>query len=302
MDGKIDNVVCAIVVTYNPDIANLSKLLSQVDREADFYVLDNGSRENFRFIELIKEFKRCREIVLLPDNLGLARALNIGLDKVMAEGYRLVLLFDQDSRLGDQYVARMLSSYEEASGLADGKIAVLGPRIVHPQTRRQMKFKLFNRIFNRKDVPFGNSRHYFQADFLITSGSLLALEAVREIGTMKESYFIDNLDLEWCFRARSRGFELVGTDNAALYHVIGERSANPLVRSGLMAEHSPARTYYSSRNRVHLYGVSYSPWGWKIRDAVRFALKAVWLLIFSRHRGQYWRNISAGIRDAGSLG
>ena len=116
-----------------------------------------------------------------------------------------------------------------------------------------------------------------------------------------DSYFIDNVDLEWCFRAKSKGLELVGTDNVALYHAIGERSANPLVRSGIVTQHNPARTYYSSRNRIHLYGISYSPWGWKIRDAVRFAIKASWLLIFSRQRKQYWQNISAGIRDARTL-
>ena len=47
---------------------------------------------------------------------------------------------------------------------------------------------------------------------------------------MKESYFIDNIDLEWCFRAKSLGFDLVGTDAAVLYHAIGERSSNPLVK------------------------------------------------------------------------
>lgn len=299
--GKIESDVCAIIVTYNPDIVALFTLLGQLDKEVDFYVIDNGSREFSRDYKVIKNFRRCRSLILLPENVGLACALNIGIEKVMAEGYRFALLFDQDSRLCDQYVARILSSYVEASGFTDKRIGALGPRIIHPQTQRQMKFKLFNRFFFRSDVPFGNSRHYFQADFLITSGSLLPLEAVREIGGMKESYFIDNLDLEWCFRARSKGFKLVGTNNVMLYHVIGERSANPLVRSGLILEHSPERTYYSSRNRVHLYGVSYSPWGWKIRDVVRFTLKAIWLLIFSCRRKQYWRNISVGIRDARTL-
>lgn len=302
MDKTADNIVCAIVVTYNPDIAVLSKLLGQIDREADFYVVDNGSQKILQYCELIKTYKRCRSLIRLPENVGLARALNIGLDKVIAKGYQFALLFDQDSSLGDLYVNRMLSAHGEASGLMRKKIAALGPRIINPQTRRQMKFKLFSRIFHRSDVPFGNSKHYFQADFLITSGSLLALEMLQETGNMKDSYFIDNVDLEWCFRAKSKGLELVGTDNVALYHAIGERSANPLVRSGTVAQHNPARTYYSSRNRIHLYGVFYSPWGWKIRDAVRFAIKASWLLIFSRQRKQYWQNISAGIRDARTLG
>jgi rhamnosyltransferase len=166
---------------------------------------------------------------------------------------------------------------------------------------RQTPFKLFNRLMLRSDRAFKGSSTHFMADFLITSGTLLALKHVAAIGDMKESYFIDNVDLEWCFRAKSLGFELIGTDSAVLYHAIGERSQNPLVRAGIMAQHNPARTYYSSRNRTHLYGTKYSPMGWKLRDRTRFLIKAAWLLVSSHNRRQYWQNIRSGIRDAKSL-
>ena len=115
---------------------------------------------------------------------------------------------------------------------------------------------------------------------------------------MKESYFIDNVDLEWCFRAKSKGYELVGTDAAILYHAIGERSSNPFVRAGIIAQHSPQRSYFSSRNRVHLYGMNYSPTGWKYRDIIRFIIKTIWLLITSPDRKEYCKNIFLGIKDA----
>jgi rhamnosyltransferase len=216
-------------------------------------------------------------------------------------GYEFAFLFDQDSSLCDLYVSRMLHAFQEVSALTSSPVAALGPRIINPQTRRQTPFKLFNRLILRSDRHFQQSRHYFQADFLITSGTLLLLSNLIDIGNMKASYFIDNVDLEWCFRARSLGYELAGTDQAVLYHAIGERSSSPLVRRGLIAQHNPSRTYYSSRNRMHLYRASYSPWGWKLRDCVRFFLKASWLLIVSAQRRQYWKNISAGIRDARML-
>lgn len=127
------------------------------------------------------------------------------------------------------------------------------------------------------------------------------LKHIKEIGGMKENYFIDNVDLEWCFRAKSLGFDLIGTDAAVLYHSIGERSLSPLVRAGLMAQHNPSRTYYSSRNRTHLYTVNYSPIGWKLRDIVRFFIKSTWLVLASQDRKSYWHNIRLGIRDAKTL-
>ena len=292
---------CAIVVTFNPDITALLKLLGQLNRETDFVVVDNGSGKIRQFAESIEVYEHCRKLEQLPGNIGLAAALNLGLDYARNNGYEFALLFDQDSSLCDLYVSRLLQAYQEASGLTERKIAAIGPRIINPQTRSQTSFKLFSLVFSRSDRPFAGSRQYFEADFLITSGTLLPVSALDDVGPMKASYFIDNVDMEWCFRAKSRGFELVGTDQAVIYHAIGERSTNPLVRRGLMAQHNPARSYYSSRNRVHLYSQDYSPLGWKLRDLPRFFLKVCWLLISSPERGQYWRNITAGIRDARTL-
>ena len=292
---------CAIVVTFNPEVPALLKLLGQLNKETDFIVVDNGSEKITQFEESVNIYSRCLQLIRLPENVGLAEALNIGIKETLARDYDFVFLFDQDSSLCDLYVERMLSAYNDVTALTSSKIAGLGPRIINPQTRQQTKFKLFNRVILRSDRFFCDSRQHYQADFLITSGTLLPLKYLAEIGLMKASYFIDNVDLEWCFRARSKGFELVGTDQAVLYHAIGERSDSPLVLKGVIAQHNPSRTYYSSRNRIHLYSVSYSPWGWKLRDCFRFFLKASWLFLSSPDRKLYWKNITAGIRDARSL-
>lgn len=292
---------CAVVVTYQPDITALLKLLGQLNKETDFLVIDNGSDDIQRLAQSITVYKRCKELIRLDDNEGLARALNIGIQWARDKGCDYVFLFDQDSSLCDLFVNRMVNACREADQFSEKGIAAVGPRIINPQTMRQTPFKLFNRLLLRTDRLFAGCDSHYVADFLITSGTLLVLKHLDAIGPMKESYFIDNVDLEWCFRAKSLGYDLIGTDDAVLYHAIGERSLNPLVRAGIMAQHNPARTYYSSRNRIHLYGVGYSPLGWKLRDVVRFAIKASWLLISSHDRRQYWQNIRSGIRDAKSL-
>ncbi|GJM11777.1 MAG: rhamnosyltransferase [Pseudohongiella sp.] len=292
---------CAVVVTYNPDITALLKLVSQLNKETDFLVIDNGSASIDELAASITVYKRCIELVRLTENEGLAKALNRGISWAQSSGYDYVFLFDQDSSLCDLFIARMVEAHKDASRFSEKGIAAIGPRIINPQTMRQTPFKLFSKIFWRSDRSFANQEKHFIADFLITSGSLVSLKTIEEIGDMKESYFIDNVDLEWCFRAKSLGFDLVGTDAAVLYHAIGERSANPLVKAGLLAQHNPLRTYYSSRNRIHLYGASYSPLGWKLRDMIRFTLKASWLLISSGQRRQYFENIRSGIRDAKTL-
>lgn len=301
MNAALAENSCAVVVTYQPDITALLKLLGQLNKETDFIVIDNGSPNIEKLAESIIVYERCAELIRLPENEGLAIALNMGIAWAKDNERDFVFLFDQDSSLCDLFISRMIDAYNSAKEFSKKGIAAVGPRIINPQSMRQTPFKLFNRIFLRSDRLFGGSEGHFIADFLITSGSLIALENLTEIGVMKEAYFIDNLDLEWCFRAKSMGYDLIGTDAAVLYHAIGERSASPLVRAGIMAQHNPSRTYYSSRNRVHLYSVDYSPLGWKLRDRVRFFIKAAWLLLSSADRKLYWHNIRSGIRDAKTL-
>ena len=291
----------AIVVTYNPDITALLKLLGQLNKETDFIVIDNGSPEIERLAESITVYERCSDLIRLDDNEGLAKALNLGVTEALKQGGEYIFLFDQDSSLCDLFVERMISAYSDAEQRSETNIAAVGPRIINPQTMRQTPFKVFNRLMLRSDRRYANSESHYIADFLITSGTLLIARHLQTIGTMKESYFIANVDLEWCFRAKSMGFDLIGTDQAVLYHAIGERSLSPLVRAGIMAQHNPSRTYYSSRNRTRLYSVDYSPIGWKIRDRIRFLIKASWLILSSNDRKQYWQNIRTGIRDAKSL-
>jgi rhamnosyltransferase len=289
------------VVTHYPGLKDLLGLLNELNRETDFLVIDNGSPQADQYRASILTCNRCVGFLQLPENIGLAEALNKGLQEVRKRNYRFAFLFDQDSRPGDAFVNNMLAAFARAETLAEGRLAALGPRIINHRNQRQTPFKLFNRLLRRSDQPFHGASGLFQADFLITSGTLLPLACLEQTGDMKASYFIDNIDLEWCFRARMRGYELAGTSDAVLYHAIGEPSNNPLVRRGLMAQHKPARTYYSSRNRVHLYRQHYAPLGWKLRDIPRFFLKAVWLILTSTERRQYWRNISAGIRDSRNL-
>ena len=259
----------AIVVTYKPELTALLKLLGQLNKETDFIVIDNGSPQIDKLAKSITVYERCQQLLRLEKNEGLAKALNIGIELGRELNYDYIFLFDQDSSLCDLFIERMIDSYNDAEQYSESGIAAVGPRIVNPQTMRQTPFKLFNRFILRSNRHFANSKSHFVADFLITSGTLILTKHLGIIGDMKESYFIDNVDLEWCFRAKSLGFDLIGTDGAVLYHAIGERSMSPLVRAGIMAQHNPSRTYYSSRNRTHLYGLKYSPLGWKIRESIR---------------------------------
>lgn len=292
--------VCALVVTWQPDLDVLQSLLMQLTAQAcDVIVIDNGSANADQLDSVVSSQS---DVTLLrwPDNRGLATAMNAGLQLAREGDHELVFLFDQDSALTAGFCAGMLAAWRQAQAVSSLPVAAVGPRLQDPDSQRRTPFRLF-RCWGRSDQPVAGAADLFHADFLISSGCLLSQTALRRIGPMKDSYFIDNIDLEWCFRARAKGYALLGTDTATLLHAIGEPSSDPLVKAGWMVQHSPLRSYYSTRNRLHLYRQPYAPLNWKLRDCVRFTLKSLWLLLSSPQRREYWRQIRRGVHDAGKL-
>lgn len=295
------NSPCAIIVSFEPDIKVLLALVAQIAAQADFILVDNASSNSADFLAQVQAASRCRSVHSLDTNIGLAAAMNIGLTEAAASGYGFAVLFDQDSQVPVSFFMDMQESYAEATQLCGTPVAAMGPRIVSPRNNKAMPFKLFSRLFNRSDREFAGSAHILYAEFLISSGCLINLTHLSTIGLMRESYFIDNIDLEWCFRAIAKGFLVLGTTKAVLHHSIGVEDDNAWVKAGLIVSHSPLRSFYSTRNRFALYRETYAPLGWKLRDFPRFLLKTLWLLLFSSQRGEYLHNIRRGLADSARL-
>ena len=99
---------CAIIVTYNPDITALLKLIGQLKKETDFIIVDNGTLDIPYIEESINVYSQCREIICLNKNEGLAKALNIGINWCLTNDYEFAFLFDQDSSLCDLFINCLL--------------------------------------------------------------------------------------------------------------------------------------------------------------------------------------------------
>lgn len=295
----------AVVVSWQPDIKVLGELLAKlVAQQCQVVIIDNGSSNVEALNQLIAAISHGTPnpitLISWPDNRGLATALNEGLRQAQQKGCELAFLFDQDSRISASFCDAMTQAWQKAVAVSPQPVAAIGPRLQDPQTGRKTPFRKFS-LWQRTDRQVSMATDLYDTDFIISSGTLLSLPALKAIGYMKDEYFIDNIDLEWCFRARANGYSLYGTDATCLFHRIGEPSKNPLVNAGIMVKHSPLRSYYSTRNRLHLRRQAYAPLDWKMRDMLRFTVKTLWLILFSGQGGDYRREIMRGIRDARTL-
>lgn len=114
---------------------------------------------------------------------------------------------------------------------------------------------------------------------------------------MDSGLFIDNVDLDWCFRARDRGFELYGVADARMQHLIGDSRSTLLGGLASVAHHSPDRLYFIMRNRVELYRRPHTPKAWIAQDLPRVLVKLVVFGLVLGPRVQNLRSMLRGLLD-----
>ncbi len=120
-DQPIDGTdVCAIVVTYGPDTAFPARLRNVAPQVGMTVIVDNGSSEAERGMLQEAASDPNIDLILNGGNLGLARALNIGVQRAAALGYSWVLLLDQDTRVELDMVRTLSAIHASASYLAVG--------------------------------------------------------------------------------------------------------------------------------------------------------------------------------------
>ncbi|MBS0432892.1 MAG: glycosyltransferase family 2 protein, partial [Proteobacteria bacterium] len=233
--------------------------------------------------------------VLLPQatNLGLAAAFNAGIAWARAHGFHHVLLLDQDSRPADAMVRELLQALAALS--AREKIAAVGPRYRDEQESRDAPFVRIRFPFNRKLYCGDGCPETVRCDFLISSGSLIPLDVLDDVGGMDDALFIDNVDLEWCFRARAAGYSLYGACAARMAHRLGDaRRRLPGLPRGVIV-HAPRRLFFIMRNRLLLYRRAATPGAWIAQDVPRVFVKFLLFSVFIGPRRRHLRAMLAGL-------
>jgi rhamnosyltransferase len=285
MNTNLDINICSVVVLFKPK-NNFLNYLKQQTKNFKMVIIVNNSPEISTELFQLERVK----IINNSKNLGLAAALNIGVNKAIASGYEMVALFDQDTFIKDDFSKKMLLNYSLLKNYKN--IALFAPMYFDLNTREENKhinFKYLNLIRTKAD----KSKLYHLPDYVITSGSIISTTAYRKIGPFNNELFIDFIDIEWCLRARKKMFKIIAFNNIIINHNLGDYSKKIFNKSYPI--HSPIRMYYYFRNSIYLYKKNYVPLNWKIIDMSRLAFRVIFYLIFVKNRKNYFKKILKGI-------
>ena len=269
--------VFAVIVTYNPDdILLMQQYESIVNQVSGIIYVDNNS-QNLSLPTNTRVF-----CIKNGKNEGLGKAQNQGIIFAKQKGATHILLLDQDSVASSNMVQVLLST-EETFRNRGVAVGLIGPKIrdVLSQPPKDMDAIIFQGMrIVRKPI----NQEVLSVSYCIASGSLIHMEAFDKVGLIKEELFIDAMDVEWCLRAKSMGYEILMTPMAHLEHRLGNG------RNDKITLHSPMREYYICRNNIILTSYSYIPIGYRIRKFLLIPAR----IIYSLFHG-YWSHFKVGV-------
>lgn len=280
--------VCAVVITFFPDAGfpeRLKKIAAQVSR---VIVVDNGTTgESGVNLERALDVRESVTCIRNSENLGVAAALNQGIRRALAEegDCSWIVTFDQDSLPAGDMVEKMLAVWK--SHPHSEKLMVAGPR------------KAFVGSTSLPDSPTDQS--WREVMYVITSGSLISRRAFDLAGYFNEGLFIDYVDIEYCLRLRTLGYQVIEVQSTEILHHMGRLEERLFLGEKVHpTHHPPLRRYYQFRNAMLLhrqYRESQRPW--RRRNRIVLMKILILILLYEKQRlrslFQILRGISHGL-------
>jgi rhamnosyltransferase len=267
----ISERIGAVVVLFEPppDVEEaIGTYVADVDR---VYMIENGPPTG-RFARLASRNRKLVHVAL-GDNLGLAHALNVGVDRAARDGFRSVIVMDQDGCVMPGAVDALRRA---AATLRDARVAIIAPRHA-PRSRGDV----------------GGPGRYVDVPTAMGCGCLLDVAAFREVCGFRGELFIDYVDHEYCMRVRAAGYRIVRAGEAIVRHRLG-RGARQVLGRIAITDHDPVRRYYLVRNRFVVareFGIS------SVKCAAVTAIEAGLILAFERQRRHKLRCMWQGFLD-----
>lgn len=278
-----------VVAAYRPPVEiidRLRELRAQVER---VIVVEDGTGALGH-----DSLAGVAELIALPENRGIACALNTGIREALSRNVRgsdaYIMTMDQDSTLAPGYIESAYVALERAiaAGALVGSVAAASHNGV-PLRRRASGIPGVDEIFDP-----------------MQSGTIYPAGTFQKVGLFEEDFFIDAVDTEFNLRMKAAGLLTVAADGSDLIHELG--AVRPLRifgwqpplrgRKMVIHYHAPFRTYYIARNQIVLwrrYALRFP--AWMIRRGFLEVESTTVCLVFGPSRARHLRAMLAGLRD-----
>lgn len=222
----------------------------------EIVVVDNASRDGT--LEMLRaEFPAVR-VIANTANVGFPRANNQAL--ALAQG-RYLFLLNPDTALR---AGALQTLYEYAE--AHPRVGILGPQLLYGDGTRQSSRRRFPTLATaflestKLQQWFPRNRvltHYYMLDTRddaiqavdwLNGAALFVRRAVYEqIGGLDETFFMYSEELDWCYRAKRAGWQIVYLPTAQVVHHEGKSSEQAAAARDIHFHTSKVRFFRKTR-------------------------------------------------------
>ncbi len=262
-----------VVVFYNPTKENILNLDNFKDSVEVIYVVDNSDDDIIR----IKEDEKIKYIKL-KENLGIAKALNIGAERSIEDGYNWLLTLDQDSKIN----SKIVNSMKEF--IKNNKINNIG--LISP----------YQEIFSKEKVRDVEVEEMID---IMTSGNIINLDAYRKVGGFKDWLFIDLVDTDYCMNLSMSGYKVIRLNKIVMKHNLGDLKVHKFLGKEYPCyNHNPLRRYYIVRNTFYIKDMYENVYPNYVKHLIRVQKGQVKrILLFEKNKFQKLRMMYKGYKD-----
>lgn len=241
-----------------------SLFASASTHQINVWVVDNASADDSVAI-VEREFPQVR-LVRNERNSGFASGNNLALRQIIAdEQSDYVMLLNNDTMVEADALHTLVTYLEQhpavgAVGpqllLLDGSLDLACRRAFPTPAvsfyRMSGLSKLFPRSarFGRYNMTYLDPDVETAVDALVGAAMVVRAAVVREVGLLDESFFMYGEDLDWCYRIKSYGWQIVYYPRAVIHHhkrAASTRRAIPSIRAFYDAMRIFHRKHYAQR-------------------------------------------------------
>jgi GT2 family glycosyltransferase len=295
-----------VSITYwnSADIihVSLNALLQQTLPPEEILIVDNGSTEPANQADYPGT-----SVVRNEVNLGTGAAVTTGFKYAIAHGYDWVWVLDDDTRPPPDTLKRLVALAHAGETSGAGKIGIVAPTHKLLNIGRAWQG---NRLTPSGPRPARGreGEDHFTCDSVIWSGALVRVAAVAEVGFPRvglrgfwDDLSIDYGDIEYAFRMRSAGFQIVVRTDSVIDHRLGNGMCCRVFGVNFYStNHSALRRYLYFRNLVFFWLRIYPRHNWPmllIWFAYRTIMIVTGILFLEHERGLKLKACLCGIRD-----
>ncbi len=270
-------------------------------------VVDNASDDGS--VGMLREEFPHVHLIANKENLGFTRGNNQGI--AFSNG-RYVLLLNPDTEILGDALGEMVVYME-----AHHRVGALGPQLLDPDGQVQSSRRRFpnlgtayvestflqqwfpeSDILKRYYVLDGSDDETQSVDWVVGACLLMRRETLEEVGLLDERFFMYSEELDWCYRAKELGWEVVYLPTAQVIHYVGKSSEQVLPLRHIQFQRSKVLFFkkhhgYWSGETLRLFLLATYLWQ-MILEVLKWLVSHKWALRRQRIVA-YWQVLRSGL-------